>query len=37
MESSTLREAYEEIQRLSENPATRAAAIFREIHLKDQL
>lgn len=37
MESSTMREAFEEIQRLSEDPATRAAAISREIFLKDQV
>jgi len=37
MESSTMREAFEEIRRLSDDPATRAAAISREIHLKDQL
>ena len=32
-----MREAFEEIQRLSEDPATRAAAISREIFLKDQV
>lgn len=37
MESSTMREAFKEIQRLSEDPATRAAAISREIFLKDQV
>jgi len=37
MESSTMKEAFEEIQRLSQNPKTRALAISREIHLKDQL
>lgn len=37
MESSTMKEAFEEIQRLSDDPATRAAAISREIHLKDQI
>lgn len=37
MESSTMREAFEEIRRLSDDPATRAAAISREIHLKDQI
>jgi len=36
-ESSTMREAFEEIRCLSDDPATRAAAISREIHLKDQL
>lgn len=37
MESSTMKEAFAEIQRLSDDPATRAAAISREIHLKDQI
>ena len=37
VESSTMKEAFEEIQRLSDDPATRAAAISREIHLKDQI
>jgi len=37
VESSTMKEAFEEIQRLSYDPATRAAAISREIHLKDQI
>ena len=37
LESSTMREAFDEIQRLSEDPATRAAAISREIHLRDQI
>jgi len=36
MESSTMKEAFEEIQRLSQDPKTRAIAISREIHLKDQ-
>ena len=37
LESSTMKEALKEIQRLSEDPETRKAAIAREIHLKDQL
>ncbi|WP_438317122.1 hypothetical protein [Sporosarcina sp. FA9] len=37
MESSTMQEALKEIQRLSEDPETRKAAIAREIHMKDQL
>lgn len=37
MESSIMKEAFDEIQRLSEDPATRAEAISREIHLKDQM
>ena len=37
LESSTMREAFDEIQRLSEDPATRAASISREIHLRDQI
>ena len=32
-----MREAFDEIQRLSEDPATRAASISREIHLRDQI
>lgn len=35
MESSVMKDAYEEIQRLSQNPKTRAQAIAREIFLKD--
>ena len=37
MESTTMKEAYEEIQRLSEDKETRKAAIAREIHLRDQV
>lgn len=37
MDSSTLREALSEIERLSQNPETVRMAISREIHLKDQL
>lgn len=37
MESSVMKDAYEEIKRLSQNPKTRAQAIAREIFLKDQL
>ena len=37
MESSTLKEALAEIDRLSRNPATVRMAISKEIHLKDQL
>ena len=37
MESSTMKEAYSEIQRLSDDMETRKAAIAREIHLKDQI
>lgn len=37
MESSTLKEALSEIERLSQNPETVRMAISREIHLKDQL
>ena len=37
VESSTMREAYSEIQRLSDDAETRKAAIAREIHLKDQI
>lgn len=37
MESPTMKEAFEEIQRLSQDPQTRARAISREIHLRDQL
>ena len=37
MESSTLKEALSEIERLSQNPETIRMAIAREIHLKDQL
>jgi len=37
MESSTLKEALSEIERLSQDPATVQMAISREIHLRDQL
>ncbi|KAA0964844.1 Rpn family recombination-promoting nuclease/putative transposase [Sporosarcina sp. ANT_H38] len=37
VESSTLKEALSQIERLSQNPETRRMAISREIHLKDQL
>ncbi len=37
MESSTLKEALSQIERLSQNPETVRMAISREIHLKDQL
>jgi len=37
MESSTLKEALSQIERLSQNPETVKMAISREIHLKDQL
>ncbi|QUW23105.1 Rpn family recombination-promoting nuclease/putative transposase [Sporosarcina sp. Marseille-Q4063] len=37
MESSTMKEAYSEIQRLSGDMETRKAAIAREIHLNDQI
>lgn len=37
IESSTMKEAYEELQRLSEDKETRKAAIAREIHLRDQV
>ena len=37
MESSTLKEALSEIERLSQDPKTVRLAIAREIHLKDQL
>ncbi|MFJ7934397.1 Rpn family recombination-promoting nuclease/putative transposase [Sporosarcina sp. NPDC096371] len=37
MESSTLKEALSQIERLSQNPETIRMAIAREIHLKDQL
>ena len=35
MESSTMKEAYEEIERLSQNPETQRLAEFRERELKD--
>ena len=35
MESSTLKEAYEEIERLSQNPKTQRLAEFKERELKD--
>jgi len=37
VESSTLKEALSQIERLSQNPETIKMAISREIHLKDQL
>jgi len=37
VESSTLKEALSQIERLSQNPETVKMAISREIHLKDQL
>lgn len=37
VESSTLKEALSQIERLSQNPETRRMAISREIQLKDQL
>ena len=37
MESSTLKEALSQIERLSQDPATVRMAIAREIQLKDQL
>ena len=37
MESTTMKEAYEEIQRLSDDKETRKAAIARDIHLRDQV
>lgn len=37
MESTTMKEAYDEIQRLSDDKETRKAAIAREIHLRDQV
>ena len=37
MESSTMKGAYSEIQRLSEDAETGKAAIAREIHLRDQI
>ncbi|MCG7335921.1 Rpn family recombination-promoting nuclease/putative transposase [Sporosarcina sp. ACRSM] len=37
MESPIMKEAFEEIQRLSQDPKTRALAISREIQLKDQM
>ncbi|QUW23115.1 hypothetical protein JSQ81_05985 [Sporosarcina sp. Marseille-Q4063] len=37
MESPTMREAFEEIDRLSRNPETRRLADFREQELKDIL
>ncbi|WP_185907807.1 Rpn family recombination-promoting nuclease/putative transposase [Psychrobacillus soli] len=37
MESSVFKEALEEIERLSQDPETRAIAISREIHLRDQI
>ncbi len=37
MENKTMHEAYEEIKRLSEDPATRALAHSREQFLKDQM
>ena len=37
VESSTLKEALSEIERLSQSPETVRMAISREIHLKDQL
>jgi len=35
MESSTMKEAYEEIERLSQNPETQRLTKFRERELKD--
>ncbi|WP_256439533.1 Rpn family recombination-promoting nuclease/putative transposase [Sporosarcina sp. 6E9] len=37
MESLTIRDAFSEIQRLSDDTEMRKAAIAREIHLKDQI
>ena len=37
MESPTMKEAFEEIERLSQNPATRRLADFREQELMDIL
>ena len=37
MESSTMKEAFEEIRRLSEDPATRRIAEYRDFQLRDQI
>lgn len=37
LEDTTMKEAYEELQRLSADKETRKAAIAREIHLRDQV
>ena len=37
MEGSVFKEALEEIERLSQDPETRAIAISLEIHLRDQI
>ena len=37
LESPTMKEAFEEIQRLSEDPATRRIAEYRDLQLRDQI